>query len=172
MRPSSSISSRQITWYVSCLAPGPCIRRDADVWHSYAVCGLWVDAESKRSLSRTYHQDQCGRLHRQTTITRPTRTRTHTYHAARPRQVHRATAQALCQLSRDADNCIAMHESGVVQPLLGAKEMGMSEWSMMEGTAGIKEDNAESGVVYLSSALCPYRILSDCAILSAFPSSS
>ena len=29
--------------------------------------------------------------------------------------VHRATAQALYQLSEDADNCITMHENGAVK---------------------------------------------------------
>lgn len=29
--------------------------------------------------------------------------------------VHRATARALYQLSRDPDNCISMHNSGVVK---------------------------------------------------------
>lgn len=29
--------------------------------------------------------------------------------------VHRATAQALFQLSKDPDNCITMHENGVVK---------------------------------------------------------
>ena len=32
--------------------------------------------------------------------------------------VHRATAQALYQLSEDADNCITMHENGAVKVLL------------------------------------------------------
>ena len=30
-------------------------------------------------------------------------------------QVHRSTAQALYQLSRDPDNCITLHENGVVK---------------------------------------------------------
>ena len=30
-------------------------------------------------------------------------------------EVHRSTAQALYQLSRDPDNCITMHENGVVK---------------------------------------------------------
>lgn len=32
--------------------------------------------------------------------------------------VHRSTAKALHQLSRDPDNCIAMHEVGVVKVLM------------------------------------------------------
>ena len=33
--------------------------------------------------------------------------------------VHRATACALHQLSKDPDNCITMHEAGVVQVSIG-----------------------------------------------------
>lgn len=33
--------------------------------------------------------------------------------------VRHATAMALHQLSRDPHNCVTMHKSGVVQPLLG-----------------------------------------------------
>ena len=33
--------------------------------------------------------------------------------------VHKSTARALFELSKDPDNCIAMHEAGVVSLLLG-----------------------------------------------------
>lgn len=34
--------------------------------------------------------------------------------------VHRATAKALFQLSRDPNNCIAMHSSGVVKVIISS----------------------------------------------------
>ena len=37
------------------------------------------------------------------------------YLASRDPAVHRSTARALHQLSKDPDNCIAMHEAGVVK---------------------------------------------------------
>ena len=37
------------------------------------------------------------------------------YLRSQDKQVHRTTAQALYQLSRDPDNCITMHENGVVK---------------------------------------------------------
>lgn len=37
------------------------------------------------------------------------------YLCSKDPEVHRATAQALFQLSRDPNNCITMHQSGVVQ---------------------------------------------------------
>lgn len=59
-------------------------------------------------------------------------------------QVHRATARALHQLSMDrnitininiiAENCIAMHEHGVVQLLLGM--VGSSDPVLQEAAAG------------------------------------
>ena len=57
--------------------------------------------------------------------------------------VHRATARALHQLSMDrkiiihlsiAENCIAMHEHGVVQLLLGM--VGSSDPTLQEAAAG------------------------------------
>ena len=48
--------------------------------------------------------------------------------------VHRATAQALHQLSMDAENCIAMHENGVVQLLLGM--VGSKDEALQEAAAG------------------------------------
>ncbi|KAI8840615.1 armadillo-type protein [Chytriomyces cf. hyalinus JEL632] len=48
--------------------------------------------------------------------------------------VHRSTARALHQLSMDADNCITMHENGVVQLLLGM--VGSSDPELQEAAAG------------------------------------
>jgi len=48
--------------------------------------------------------------------------------------VHRSTAKALHQLSRDPDNCIAMHSSGVVKPLLVM--VGESDEILQEAAAG------------------------------------
>ncbi|XP_032241492.2 outer dynein arm-docking complex subunit 2 [Nematostella vectensis] len=48
--------------------------------------------------------------------------------------VHRATARALYQLSRDPDNCISMHDSGVVQPLM--KMVGSQDDVLQEASAG------------------------------------
>ncbi|KAI9201905.1 armadillo-type protein [Polychytrium aggregatum] len=49
-------------------------------------------------------------------------------------EVHRSTARALHQLSMDADNCITMHEHGVVQLLLGM--VGASDQVLQEAAAG------------------------------------
>ncbi|RKO94469.1 armadillo-type protein [Blyttiomyces helicus] len=49
-------------------------------------------------------------------------------------QVHRSTARALHQLSMDPDNCITMHENGVVQLLLGM--VGSSDPALQEAAAG------------------------------------
>lgn len=49
-------------------------------------------------------------------------------------QVHRSTAQALYQLSRDPDNCITMHENGVVKMLLNM--VGSSDNALQEAAAG------------------------------------
>ena len=49
-------------------------------------------------------------------------------------QVHCSTARALHQLSMDADNCITMHENGVVQLLLGM--VGSSDSALQEAAAG------------------------------------
>ncbi|XP_028392916.1 armadillo repeat-containing protein 4-like [Dendronephthya gigantea] len=48
--------------------------------------------------------------------------------------VHRATARALYQLSRDPNNCIAMHNSGVVKPLIAM--VGSSDDILQEAAAG------------------------------------
>ncbi|KAM4688713.1 outer dynein arm-docking complex subunit 2 [Discoglossus pictus] len=48
--------------------------------------------------------------------------------------VHRATAQALYQLSEDANNCITMHENGVVKLLIGM--VGSSDEALQEAAAG------------------------------------
>ena len=37
------------------------------------------------------------------------------YLKAKDPEVHRSTAKALFQLSKDPDNCITMHEAGVVK---------------------------------------------------------
>ncbi|KAJ3043806.1 Armadillo repeat-containing protein 4 [Rhizophlyctis rosea] len=49
-------------------------------------------------------------------------------------EVHRSTARALHQLSMDPDNCITMHENGVVQLLLGM--VGSSDPALQEAAAG------------------------------------
>jgi hypothetical protein len=49
-------------------------------------------------------------------------------------EVHRATALALHQLSMDADNCVTMHESGVVTLLLGM--VGSTDEPLQEAAAG------------------------------------
>ncbi|KAI8927580.1 armadillo-type protein [Entophlyctis helioformis] len=49
-------------------------------------------------------------------------------------EVHRSTARALHQLSMDPDNCITMHEHGVVQLLLGM--VGSSDPALQEAAAG------------------------------------
>lgn len=49
-------------------------------------------------------------------------------------EVHRSTARALHQLSMDPDNCISMHEHGVVQLLLGM--VGSSDAPLQEAAAG------------------------------------
>ncbi|XP_055286155.1 outer dynein arm-docking complex subunit 2 isoform X3 [Moschus berezovskii] len=48
--------------------------------------------------------------------------------------VHRATAQALYQLSEDADNCITMHENGAVKLLLDM--VGSPDEELQEAAAG------------------------------------
>jgi len=48
--------------------------------------------------------------------------------------VHRATAKALYQLSRDPNNCIAMHNSGVVKSLLSM--VGATDEALQEASAG------------------------------------
>lgn len=48
--------------------------------------------------------------------------------------VHRSTARALYQLSRDPKNCITMHESGAVQRLL--KMVGSKDFVLQEAAAG------------------------------------
>ncbi|CAM5112649.1 unnamed protein product [Natator depressus] len=48
--------------------------------------------------------------------------------------VHRATAQALYQLSEDPNNCITMHENGVVKLLLGM--VGSTDETLQEAAAG------------------------------------
>ncbi|XP_033112504.1 armadillo repeat-containing protein 4-like [Anneissia japonica] len=48
--------------------------------------------------------------------------------------VHRATAEALFQLSRDPDNCITMHESGVVKLLVGM--VGADDQALQVAAAG------------------------------------
>jgi len=48
--------------------------------------------------------------------------------------VHRATALALHQLSRDANNCITMHEAGVVKLLL--RMVGSHDEALQEAAAG------------------------------------
>ena len=48
--------------------------------------------------------------------------------------VHRSTAQALYQLSKDPKNCITMHEHGVVQPLVHM--VGSLDAALQESAAG------------------------------------
>ncbi|DAA23534.1 TPA: armadillo repeat containing 4 [Bos taurus] len=48
--------------------------------------------------------------------------------------VHRATAQALYQLSEDADNCVTMHENGAVKLLLDM--VGSPDEELQEAAAG------------------------------------
>ncbi|XP_018414241.1 PREDICTED: armadillo repeat-containing protein 4 [Nanorana parkeri] len=48
--------------------------------------------------------------------------------------VHRATAQALYQLSEDANNCITMHENGAVKLLIGM--VGSTDGVLQEASAG------------------------------------
>uniref|UniRef100_H2YZX2 Armadillo repeat containing 4 n=2 Tax=Ciona savignyi TaxID=51511 RepID=H2YZX2_CIOSA len=56
------------------------------------------------------------------------------YLRSEDKQVHRSTAQALYQLSRDPDNCITMHENGVVKMLLNM--VGSSDNALQEAAAG------------------------------------
>ncbi|KNE65224.1 hypothetical protein AMAG_10872 [Allomyces macrogynus ATCC 38327] len=49
-------------------------------------------------------------------------------------EVHRSTARALHQLSMDPDNCVTMHEHGVVQLLLSM--VGSSDTVLQEAAAG------------------------------------
>uniref|UniRef100_A0A665UXR5 Armadillo repeat containing 4 n=1 Tax=Echeneis naucrates TaxID=173247 RepID=A0A665UXR5_ECHNA len=48
--------------------------------------------------------------------------------------VHQSTAMALYQLSKDPNNCITMHEKGVVKPLIHI--MGSNEEMLQEAAAG------------------------------------
>ncbi|KAL3855757.1 hypothetical protein ACJMK2_014960 [Sinanodonta woodiana] len=48
--------------------------------------------------------------------------------------VHRSTARALFQLSKDPENCITMHEAGAVQPLM--KMVGSVNEDLQESAAG------------------------------------
>lgn len=54
--------------------------------------------------------------------------------------VHRSTARALYQLSKDPDNCINMHESGVV------KVSGAIWWSRIPSAQSLKECNIEKSI--------------------------
>ncbi|XP_065051590.1 outer dynein arm-docking complex subunit 2-like isoform X3 [Rhopilema esculentum] len=56
------------------------------------------------------------------------------YLKSKSANVHRSTAKALFQLSRDPDNCIAMHNNGVVKPLLAM--VGASDDVLQEAAAG------------------------------------
>ncbi|KAK3559686.1 hypothetical protein QTP86_017098 [Hemibagrus guttatus] len=55
------------------------------------------------------------------------------YLCSKDPEVHQATAQALYQLSRDPNNCITMHQSGVVKLLLGM--MGSTDETLQEAAA-------------------------------------
>lgn len=55
------------------------------------------------------------------------------YLCSKDPEVHQATAQALFQLSKDPDNCITMHQSGVVKLLLGM--MGSTDEVLQEAAA-------------------------------------
>ncbi|TGZ70260.1 hypothetical protein CRM22_003307 [Opisthorchis felineus] len=48
--------------------------------------------------------------------------------------VHRSTAKALFQLSRDPNNCVAMHDAGVVKPLL--QMVGSPDMELQTAAAG------------------------------------
>lgn len=52
--------------------------------------------------------------------------------------VHRATAQALFHLSKHEQNCITMHEAGVVQLLINM--VGSQDWPLQEASAGCIEN--------------------------------
>lgn len=54
--------------------------------------------------------------------------------AAKNQHVHRTTAMALFHLSKNAFNCITMHESGVVQFLL--KTVSSTDEQLQEASAG------------------------------------
>ncbi|NWV25969.1 ARMC4 protein, partial [Origma solitaria] len=56
------------------------------------------------------------------------------YLKAKDPLVHRATAQALYQLSEDPSNCVTMHESGVVKLLLAM--VGSTDEALQEAAAG------------------------------------
>lgn len=56
------------------------------------------------------------------------------YMAAKNPNVHRTTAMALFHLSKNAFNCITMHESGVVPFLL--KTVASSDEQLQEASAG------------------------------------
>lgn len=56
------------------------------------------------------------------------------YLKSKDKQVHRSTARALFQLSKDPDNCITMHEAGVVKPLM--EMVGAEDTVLQEAAAG------------------------------------
>jgi len=56
------------------------------------------------------------------------------YLKSKDKHVHRSTARALFQLSKDPDNCITMHEAGVVKPLM--EMVGSEDTVLQEAAAG------------------------------------
>lgn len=56
------------------------------------------------------------------------------YLRSKDEKVHRSTARALFQLSKHPDNCITMHEAGVVKLLLGM--VGSSDFVLQEAAGG------------------------------------
>ncbi|KAM9839660.1 outer dynein arm-docking complex subunit 2 [Aulostomus maculatus] len=56
------------------------------------------------------------------------------YLRSKDSKVHRSTAMALYQLSKDPNNCITMHEKGVVEPLIHI--MGSDDELLQEAAAG------------------------------------
>lgn len=56
------------------------------------------------------------------------------YLKSKDKQVHRSTARALFQLSKDPDNCICMHVAGVVKPLM--EMVGSEDTVLQEASAG------------------------------------
>ncbi|XP_021342535.1 armadillo repeat-containing protein 4-like isoform X1 [Mizuhopecten yessoensis] len=56
------------------------------------------------------------------------------YLKSQDENVHRSTARALFQLSKNPENCITMHEAGVVQPLMAM--VGSSDEDLQESAAG------------------------------------
>jgi len=57
-----------------------------------------------------------------------------TYFKSDDLDVHRSTSKALHQLSKDPDNCIAMHKAGAVKPLL--ELVGSEDESLQEDSGG------------------------------------